>query len=296
MHVRGLEIGDVVHRWIESGASKWHVTLLTGDAAVFCGRDQRCFALISRRRLLDPVAAVVEPWPAVRNALRLGAELRGSHGVLTGSGLVLDFSGLSPWPSAAPRCSRFMHGPKILDLICPVLLASQAGSLTKNVAGWIGPQPQPPFQGGAVAEGLIKFMESDPWHPENLYPPHWLIGLGDGLTPEGDDLVVGWLAARYAYSAAVGANRLDLRQPVQRWLRKQVTAETTVISAQLLLLAAAGRICQPAAQLIILLGSRANYDELHQAMMTLTQWGATSGRAVLAGITLILRHLVHRPR
>jgi hypothetical protein len=114
-----------------------------------------------------------------------------------------------------------------------------------------------------------------------------LTGLGDGLTPEGDDV----LTATAAVVAATGG-ALGFRDPERgRWLAALVPADaparTTALSATLLALAVEARIVEPVHRLLDL----SNGDGAWRgALATLAATGASTGRAyaVAVGTTLEL--------
>jgi hypothetical protein len=102
-----------------------------------------------------------------------------------------------------------------------------------------------------------------------------LVGRGDGLTPLGDDVVCGWLAARRA--AGVPTPAVD--EAVRRLLPR-----TTTFSASLLACALAGEVADPVAAYLRSLGtSRAD-----AARAELEVFGQSSGRGLAHGIDLAL--------
>jgi hypothetical protein len=110
-----------------------------------------------------------------------------------------------------------------------------------------------------------------------------LLGLGGGLTPEGDDV----LAATAAVVAAVG-DAVGFAEPRRgRWLTALVpedrSARTTALSATLLALAAEGRIAEPVHPLL-----DTGDPRWREALVRLEGVGASTGRAyaVAVGATL----------
>lgn len=108
-----------------------------------------------------------------------------------------------------------------------------------------------------------------------------LIGRGPGLTPAGDDVVCGYLAARAVVDpAGFVEDGAAVRRAVDR---------TSEPSRSLLLAAADhGVTFRPAMRLrdAVLAG---RHDDLPAALRALTQLGSTTGRAVLTGIVAGLR-------
>jgi hypothetical protein len=104
---------------------------------------------------------------------------------------------------------------------------------------------------------------------------HGLIGLGPGLTPAGDDALIGWLAG----TALLGPDRRS--EALCHAVRARL-ARTTDVSRAHLEDALAGEFSEPLAQLAnALLRSAA---EAQRALADLAAVGATSGRDAAAGL------------
>jgi hypothetical protein len=107
-----------------------------------------------------------------------------------------------------------------------------------------------------------------------------LLGCGDGLTPEGDDLISGAAAALVAFGGPAGvpaALRSELRRalcPEDRRLR------TTSLSATLLELAVAGKVVEP---LLSIVDLRVPPREWRAALGRLVALGHSTGRAWCVG-------------
>jgi hypothetical protein len=104
-----------------------------------------------------------------------------------------------------------------------------------------------------------------------------LIGLGAGLTPSGDDVLIGTEAALHA-----------LAHPSAGFLAPalgDVEARTTEVAATLLRHAAAGEFAEPLHALVAtLLGS--DDESIPAAIQRAVAWGATSGTDCLVGVLL----------
>ena len=98
-----------------------------------------------------------------------------------------------------------------------------------------------------------------------------LVGRGDGLTPLGDDVVCGWLAAH----RAAGVPTDDVDEAVRRLLPR-----TTTLSASLLGCAVAGEVADPVAAY---LGSLGTPDE-ERARSALEAFGQSSGLGLAHGL------------
>jgi len=102
-----------------------------------------------------------------------------------------------------------------------------------------------------------------------------VVGRGDGLTPLGDDVLCGWLAAHRAADVATP----DVDDAVRRALPR-----TTTLSATLLECALAGDVADLAAAYLRSLGGPAEAG----ARAALTRLGHSSGEGLASGIDLAL--------
>ena len=108
-----------------------------------------------------------------------------------------------------------------------------------------------------------------------------LEGRGAGLTPSGDDVLAGVLL--------VCAINPSCRGALARLAR---SARTTALSRAYLRWAAAGQSIQPAHALLAAAGS-SDRDGMDAAARSLAAVGATSGRALVAGLALAATELPH---
>lgn len=105
-----------------------------------------------------------------------------------------------------------------------------------------------------------------------------LVGAGDGLTPYGDDVLCGWLAAHRAAGIATPEVDTAVRALAHR---------TTLLSAALLDCAMHGEVLPEFAAWLRSLGTA---DE-HRRAAALASVGHSSGRGLLAGARRALLHL-----
>jgi hypothetical protein len=113
-----------------------------------------------------------------------------------------------------------------------------------------------------------------------------LIGLGGGLTPEGDDVLAATAAVVVAVGGAVELEHAD--RFVAALVPADAAARTTALSATLLGLAAEGRIVEPVHRLLDLDGGEAAWRE---ALATLVATGASTGRAYAGAVAAALTAL-----
>ncbi len=105
-----------------------------------------------------------------------------------------------------------------------------------------------------------------------------LLGRGEGLTPQGDDVLAGYLAAAAAYRLPADSLRSLVRAEAQR--------RTTTLSAALLRHAAEGEAIP---QISALLESLRDGRSLRTAIADLVGVGHTSGSALAAGVLVAAR-------
>lgn len=111
-----------------------------------------------------------------------------------------------------------------------------------------------------------------------------LIGLGPGLTPSGDDFIVGYLAGLWS---TVGSHspRLRFMSSVGTWL-SQAAADTNAISRTYIKSAVKGNVSEPIATLAQRLEQANNMDGVREATRTALQVGHTSGADGVLGLLL----------
>jgi hypothetical protein len=115
----------------------------------------------------------------------------------------------------------------------------------------------------------------------------WLVGRGEGLTPEGDDVLVGLLAALEGGHALSPAHAQRRQRLVAALAQMDLRQHTTKFSAQLLETACRGEYYQPLVELFATLG--AADAALRRACQELVSLGHSSGRALLWGVHWVLK-------
>jgi hypothetical protein len=167
----------------------------------------------------------------------------------------------------------------------PTLRAGQPVTLDlTESAPWHTPPPPPPADASLVAgacEAARPHAWNDPRALELGAGPlrdvvEALAGRGPGLTPAGDDALVGYLLARRALDP------LDARRDAAVAL--QIAREATGEPARSLLRAAArGEAFEPVASMLAAL-LQADGPAISPAIRRLAALGATTGRATLTGL------------
>lgn len=140
------------------------------------------------------------------------------------------------------------------------------------------------WPGNPMPQGL-RVQES----PERLEQQvSQLIGYGKGLTPDGDDYLLGYLAALWPWQlpADLAAHYHGMQQAIQCRLHR-----TTDISGHYLSRALKGHFSQPICHLIEQLNAAATRSTIAACANQVMQFGATSGVDCLAGFLHGMRTL-----
>ena len=111
-----------------------------------------------------------------------------------------------------------------------------------------------------------------------------LIGLGPGLTPSGDDFIVGYLAGLWS-TAGSDSSRLRFMSSLGAWL-SQAAAGTNAISCTYIKSAVNGNVSEPIATLAQSVGQPKSMDSVREAAWTALQVGNTSGTDGVLGLLL----------
>ena len=156
----------------------------------------------------------------------------------------------------------------------------QAGEPVVTVRRWFDPRVR---LAAVVPEALARLQAAvhaipapDPAVPGSAGPVEDLLGLGAGLTPSGDDLLAGWLAA-------LRARRLPQADAVGAAVRRLAPGRTTRLSAALLAAADEGAVIPEAAAVLRAVGGAGDVGEAAGRLLGL---GHTSGWYLAAGLAL----------
>jgi hypothetical protein len=116
-----------------------------------------------------------------------------------------------------------------------------------------------------------------------------LIGRGSGLTPAGDDVLAGALAAMVTLGDAIADRSAPgLVALVEPAVLELARARTTLLSATLLRHACAGRVAGPVGSLLVALAAGTRVEE---ELRSVERLGHSSGAALAAGTLIAVRAL-----
>lgn len=167
-----------------------------------------------------------------------------------------------------------------------------AGGIELGVGRWWDPRPRTAPTSPANLAAQVTALDASPV-AELVHAPHraaaGLLGSGGGLTPAGDDVLVGFVATVRVLTGALAAAPPPWQASLQRWLRDHAPQRTTDLSARLLVHATRGEVITP---LAAVLHALCRGDGLARAAARLSHVGASSGRELLAGVASGLAVLV----
>ena len=211
--------------------------------------------------------------PDFRHLFALGERLRHRHAAAATRTVVLDLSGAECWrPPPPPAVSRER-------LAANLRLATVALEHRRRL------------RSSVVDRGAIKALGSleDACRQLDIERAtaeiHRLVGWGEGLTPAGDDAIVGALAALGALAGA-GADRCGFLRSLCAAIDAR-TARTTVISAHYLRLATQGHFNADVTRLThALIGDDVSENDggVRAALEAALSVGATSGADMATGM------------
>ncbi|QBI19095.1 DUF2877 domain-containing protein [Egibacter rhizosphaerae] len=239
-------------------------TLAAFDHAAYLAVDADVIALVDREAAALPNSVVVADPAPLRAIARRGPVVVGAGRLTCGEVEVVVRRWWEPRPS--------------LPVTTGNALAAVARALPSRAPGL------PAGSNGAAQRLEEAVRRREPGAAADAAKA--LIGAGVGLTPAGDDLLAGLLAAACTLPDALTercADTLPVVDAVATTCRELAVDRTPLVSAALLGHAADGRPSAPAARVLVALASGRGIDA---AMARLAAVGGTSGRDLLAGIRL----------
>ena len=217
----------------------------------------RVLTLLRPSLPMGPYAIRLPPgaaWPATEGQIQLSLDPTDSAIDLTGATIwdpVVVWPAREKWPAAVwPLLAPYAAWPALDHQ--PAVLASQLRQKAAQLQqAW--------HTGNGLAEAMLE-----------------LVGLGNGLTPAGDDYLVGFIIATSASYSDIPKTKLP-----------HTHKRTTTLSATFLQAASQGSLTEPWHQLASAL-SAADPAAIQTALHQIAGQGATSGQDALAGFAQTL--------
>jgi hypothetical protein len=212
---------------------------------------------------------------------------------------VVDLSPAAIWDSH----DREAMGVRVREIAGRVLLKGRSDGLLR-VLGMFGeswPELNPPagtyekpnLWSGSALPGVTALVRSSVNKDPGLFEKACdaLIGLGPGLTPSGDDLLVGFLAVQERFASPIRKWLYDSGL-INRIIGKQ-KGRTTTVSLQFLKCAAEGRFSETLLKVIdgVMFQDRAHAETEYAVIDDFLGWGHTSGTDTLVGVVVALSTL-----
>jgi hypothetical protein len=205
-------------------------------------------------------------------------------------GVLIDTRQASPW-SAAPRPARPLRSElrrAMLDAVIRLGVSWQnpAGtdSLLQSLVQWES-TPKTPVDSQAISLRTLGDALAGGRPSSIVNALDHFLGRGTGLTPSGDDLVLGLLLALNRW-AGVLAPEID-RPSINQAILPRLAQKTTALSANLIECAILGQADQ---RLIAALdGLVTGGPDAEACAASLGSWGSSSGFDALVGMALVLR-------
>jgi hypothetical protein len=218
-----------------------------------------------------PFAAVLARMPAT-DAIHPGVPVR-----RCGDAIVLGRVGVR-WRGATLTNTAVRQSPGTPPPVLAVLMDESGGQSARALGSLIGQRAR-----SQLADGLRRR------HVETfLGGAFGLIGLGEGLTPAGDDCLVGAIAVIHRFDGPW----LAAHPEIQASVRKRASDGTTAVAREFVVHALAGHFSESVVDLL----AADSVEAAQRAAARLLGVGATSGSDTLLGIRLALAALEDRGR
>lgn len=225
-----------------------------------------------------PFGVTCEPWPAIAPSAGAAVSVEADTLVLEGR-LSIGLDGAAVSETALPTPAPL---PPVLRCLTRALARTTAGLLPMAAALLTrGAPPADPLARTALPALARLAAATTLRDPDGcLAAARPLLGLGPGVTPAGDDCLVGWLAGCRAASPA-GRRLAEVVRPRLLW---EAAGRTGRLSQAFLEAAVAGEVAEPVRDFVLAPDER--------SLAGLLALGATSGADLLAGYLLARAALV----
>jgi hypothetical protein len=286
--LKGVALAPAAARWL-AGTTTARVLNVFDRACNLINQDEAILALVTSERGLTPFALVVDAEAAapfrglpVDSPVRV---LREERRLVVGP-LHIDYGAAAAWEPQPdwPAVRRlYRQGgdrlARLAGLADEVILAGSLLDLYRPGAGGTAMAQALLVMARQGAEALTAGLAAQD-AGQTSAGARALAGLGGGLTPAGDDFIVGALLAAWAGMYGDGAERLGPE------LVEAAAPRTTTLSAAYLRAAAAGE-CMAQWHALFAAQIRADEAATRAAVAALVSIGHTSGADALAGFLAV---------
>jgi Protein of unknown function (DUF2877) len=224
--------------------------------------DGRLLTLHGPGPLLAPFAAALARFPA--GAVRQGRPVRRRDETITLDGIVLE------WDGAATVDTAMLEASSGRDPVTPLLSTLPQVERSSGLSSMSGRRARLRLSEGLRHRECAAFVEG----------ALGLLGLGEGLTPAGDDCLVGVLAVIHRFAPTW----FHAHPEIESIIRAASATATTRIAHEFITHALAGHFAESLVDLMMAQSAEAAGHAAAQLLRT----GATSGADTISGIRLAL--------
>lgn len=287
--IRPSLIGKVAAQSLKS-SNNFSIRGVTSHG-IFTLLDDQIIVFLSRETFKGPLNVLI-PWdsPALEQIdLQSSGQIVRSSFVFSSPDLQIDCYDTRVWSSSEfwnpTNLPHLNYNNKKLVEFLRFLLAYAENELVHSVLSTIDPAVPPHPDGDemylpeiarldfALRQGNIDAIER---------AAHFFAGRGRGLTPSGDDFLLGIVYGIYCLQDLMDQKQIALVEPIVRLVNKR----STLISANLVESAAAGEVDERLGGAFH--GMVDPSDRTENALQALFSWGSSSGMDAAAGMILLL--------
>jgi len=292
--LQAVSMGAKAGTLLRAEHARWETLASVAGAIYIVNRDREMLWITDCPHALHPRAVLLPEIPG--DAPAAGSVLRNVGGLLCRDAFRLAWHEAVPWaPGSLSSSERVAVGfPERVAKAVRLAVTSERGRTGNCRGSGRAGSDRRPSVGEEAAGAIRKAMARDARllsgiaTGEGVLPglraAAGLVGLGEGLTPEGDDILGGYLFTLHSLSS-IRRLALDIDwEAVTSWLHS-VAQRTNAISHCMLVDHARGDACAPLVEFVrgALEGGTSD-ERLAQLAVDVAGVGASSGRGLLAGV------------
>lgn len=293
MFLKAITIGDAVPRADFDAAvhsvfrSAVNISPGVGRNGIPPGGESNLLTLVASREADLPQGMRVdtpEDFSFESGALRIGDSVACRAGLLRLGSLTIDLRGARRWTCDLPSLRADPSNPAVASAwqIVWDALNQRQTQLNADIIARDLLRSDSTLRAGAAMRGLLEATQRlDSTAASSVAA---LIGLGSGLTPSGDDLLVGYLAGLWCAVQGRRERAAFLSRLGEVVIR--LSAQTTDISRAYLCHAARGQVSSRLANLAEAICRGENSDRLLNTLESAMQVGHTSGMDAATGLLI----------
>lgn len=261
--------------------SKGIFAYLNNESIIFLSRESFKGPLIVNLSWTDPILEQI--------TLESSGKIVNASFVFNNPELQINCSHAKTWSAAAlwpPTASNTILPTKeTLINFCRSLLAKSGNELISSVIQLLdpsifSPSPADPMHADKITQFITGFRELDTNTIEQV--AHYFAGRGRGLTPSGDDFLLGIVYGFFLMQHKLKSKQMQMTEPIVNTVKNR----STLISANLVACASLGEVDERLGTAFYALFNTP--DSLDDAILGLLNWGSSSGFDTAAGMVLLM--------